>query len=100
VKLARDIVFDYLDDLGIAYLFGVSGTSEIPIIDGTNVKDYKVSYIPCLHENIAMGAAMGYARMSGKPSVVMLHVTPGIGHSLGNLFNAYKSYIPVVMLYE
>ncbi|MGH2510099.1 MAG: thiamine pyrophosphate-binding protein, partial [Ktedonobacteraceae bacterium] len=106
--VARDVIFDYLRALDIDYLFGVPGTNEIPIIDGTSKDGPKtdglaplvdgIHYIPCLHENIAMGAAMGYARMSGKPGVVMLHVTPGIGHALGNLFNAYKSHIPVLIL--
>ncbi len=59
MKLARDIVFDYLRDLEIEYLFGVPGTNEIPIIDGTNLPENNVSYVPCLHENIAVGAAMG-----------------------------------------
>src|SRR5688572_28019426 len=40
---------------------------------------------------------MGYARMNGKPGVVVVHVTPGIGHSLGNLFNASRSRVPLVI---
>lgn len=97
MTLARDIVFDYLRDLGVSYIFGVPGTNEIPIIDGTSIPDNDVTYVPCLHENIAMGAATGYARMTGKPGVVLLHVTPGAGHSIGNLFNAYKSHAPLVV---
>ncbi|MEH1129135.1 thiamine pyrophosphate-binding protein [Micromonospora sp. CPCC 206061] len=96
--LGRDVVFEYLRDAGVTHLFGVPGTNEIPIIDGTKDPNYQITYVPCLHENIAMGAAMGYARTSGKPGVVELHVTPGIGHGLGNLFNAAKSRIPIVVL--
>ena len=43
----------------------VPGTNEIPIIDGTAYPDTDVQYVECLHENIAIGAAMGVARMSG-----------------------------------
>lgn len=96
-RWTRDYVFDILKDLDIHYIFGVPGTNEIPIIDGTSIPDNKVKYIECLHENIATGAAMGYARMSGKPGVVVVHVTPGIGHSLGNLFNASRSRVPLVI---
>ena len=60
MKLGRDVAFDFLRDLGVKYLFGVPGTNEIPLIDGTSLSANGVSYIPCLHENIAMGAAMGY----------------------------------------
>jgi benzoylformate decarboxylase len=96
-RWTRDYVFDILKALDIHYIFGVPGTNEIPIIDGTSIPDNKVKYIECLHENIATGAAMGYARMTGKPGVVVVHVTPGIGHSLGNLFNASKSRVPLVI---
>ena len=38
---------------------------------------------------------MGYSRMTGKPGVIVIHVTPGIGHSIGNLYNASKSRTPL-----
>jgi benzoylformate decarboxylase len=97
-RWTRDYVFDILRELGIHSIFGVPGTNEIPIIDGTSIEANQVSYIECLHENIAIGAAMGSARMTGKPGVLVVHVTPGIGHSLGNLFNAQRSRVPLVIL--
>ncbi|SDY45178.1 benzoylformate decarboxylase [Collimonas sp. OK242] len=97
-RWARDYVFDILSELGIHYIFGVPGTNEIPIIDGTSYPENKVEYIECLHENIALGAAMGSARMTGLPGVLVVHVTPGIAHSIGNLFNASRSQVPLVIL--
>ena len=97
-KWIRDYVFEALRDVGIQYIFGVPGTNEIPVIDGCDVSSNDVQYIQCLHENIAMGAAMGYARMTAKPGVVVLHVTPGTGHSIGNLSNAWRSRVPLVIL--
>jgi benzoylformate decarboxylase len=97
-RWVRDYVFDVLRDLGIHHIFGVPGTNEIPIIDGTSYPENQVEYIECLHENIAIGAAMGSARMTGKPGVLVVHVTPGIGHSIGNLFNAWRSRVPLVIL--
>ena len=97
-RWTRDYLYDILRDLDINYLFGVPGTNEIPIIDGTSIEKNNVKYIECLHENIAIGAAMGYARVTGKPGVLMVHVTPGIGHCLGNLFNAWRSHMPLVVL--
>ncbi len=94
----RDYLFDALKELGIHYIFGVPGTNEIPLIDGTSYPDNGVRYIECLHENIAMGAASGSARMTGKPGVLVLHVTPGIAHGIGNLFNAARSQMPLVIL--
>lgn len=97
-RWTRDYVFDVLRELGIHYIFGVPGTNEIPIIDGTSYPENNVQYIECLHENIAIGAAMGSARISGKPGVLVVHVTPGIAHSIGNLFNAWRSHTPLVIL--
>lgn len=97
-RWVRDYVFDILRDLGIHRIFGVPGTNEIPIIDGTSYPENQVEYIECLHENIAIGAAMGSARMTGKPGVLVVHITPGIGHSIGNLFNAWRSRVPLVIL--
>jgi benzoylformate decarboxylase len=97
-RWTRDYVFDALKELGIHYIFGVPGTNEIPIIDGTSYPENEVSYIECLHENIAIGAAMGSARMTGKPGILVVHVTPGIAHSIGNLFNAYRSQTPLIIL--
>jgi benzoylformate decarboxylase len=97
-RWTRDYLFDILRDLQIEYMFGVPGTNEIPMIDGCSLPENDVTYIECLHENIALGAAMGYARMTGKPGVVEVHVTPGIGHCLGNLFNACRSRVPLVVL--
>jgi benzoylformate decarboxylase len=96
-RWTRDYIFDVLKELGIHYIFGVPGTNEIPIIDGTSYPDNGVRYIECLHENIAIGAAMGSARMTGKPGVLVVHVTPGIAHSIGNLFNAWRSQVPLVI---
>ena len=96
-RWTRDYIFDALRDLGIHHIFGVPGTNEIPIIDGASYPENEVAYIECLHENIAMGAASGSARMTGKPGVVVVHVTPGIAHGIGNLFNAARSQTPLVI---
>jgi benzoylformate decarboxylase len=98
-KVTRDIIFDYLKDAGVTHLFGVPGTNEIPLIDGTDPKaKHHITYVECLHENIALGAAAGYAREAGVPGVVQLHVTPGIAHAVGNLFNAHRSHVPLLVL--
>ncbi|WP_024803238.1 thiamine pyrophosphate-binding protein [Nocardia sp. BMG51109] len=97
-KLGRDLILDYVREAGIEYAFGVPGTHEIPLIDGTTLPENEMSYIPCLHENIAVGAAMGYARMSGRPGLAIVHITPGTANIIDNLFNAYRSNIPVLVL--
>ncbi|HZC70667.1 MAG TPA: thiamine pyrophosphate-binding protein [Jatrophihabitans sp.] len=92
----RDIFFEYLVELGVPYIFGNPGTTEIPLIDGCN-EHPSVEYVLSLHEDVAVAQAMGYARASGKIGVVNLHVTPGVAHGLGNLYNAYRARIPLLI---
>lgn len=94
---SRHLLFEVLEDLGIEYLFGVEGTTELPLIDGCAAFP-GVKYVQVLHENIALGAAMGYGRMTGKPGVVVVHVTPGVAHALANLYNAWRAQIPLVFI--
>jgi benzoylformate decarboxylase len=93
--LGRDIILEYLVDQGIPYIFGNPGTTEIAFVDGCN--DYPIEYVLALHEDIAVAQAMGYARASGKVGVVNLHVTPGVAHGLGNLYNAYRARFPLLV---
>ena len=97
-RWARDYLFDVCRELGITRIFGVPGVNEIPWIDGTSYPENGVEYVECLHENIAIGAAMGSARMTGKPAILIVHVTPGIAHAITNLFNASRSQFPLIIL--
>ncbi len=81
---------------GVEYIFGNPGTTESPILDA--LLDYpQLRYIVALHEGVALGAASYYAQASGKPGVVNVHVAPGLGNSLGMLYNAFKARAPLVV---
>lgn len=82
--------------MDVPYIFGNPGTTELPLVDGCN--DYpSVQYVLSLHEDVAVAQAMGYARASGRVGVVNLHVTPGVAHGLGNLYNAYRARVPLLV---
>src|SRR5436309_1252032 len=51
-----------------------------------------------LFEGVCSGAADGYARMSGKPALTVLHLGPGLGNAIANLHNARRARSPVVNL--
>src|SRR3712207_7330195 len=46
----------------------------------------------------ATGAADAYARMTGRPAAVLLHLGPGLSNGLANLHNARRSRAPVVLV--
>ncbi len=82
---------------GVKYVFGTPGVPEIPFLDA--LMEYpEIEYILALHEAIAVGMADGYARASGKPGVVNLHVTPGVGNAMCNIWNAYRDGVPMIIL--
>ncbi len=96
MALGRDLVLQAIRAHQIAFVFGNPGTTELPFIQGC--AEHGIPYILALHEDIAVGMAMGYARMTGRPGVVNLHVAPGLAHGLGNLYNAWKARLPIVVL--
>ena len=94
--LGRDIFFEYLVSQEVRYIFGNPGTTELPLVDGCN--DYpSIEYVLSLHEDVAVAQATGYARASGNVGVVNLHVTPGVAHGLGNLYNAHRARVPLLI---
>ena len=92
----RQVLMESLMAQGVCYIFGNPGTTESPIID--SLLDYpQVSYIEALHEGVAVGAASYYAQASGKTGFVNVHVAPGLGNSIGMMYNALKASAPVVV---
>lgn len=88
----RDAAFAVFEHFGVDRLFGNPGSTELPMLKGL-----PFPYVMGLNEAVVVGMADGYARSSGKPALVNLHSAAGTGHSLGNLFTAWKNNAPVVV---
>lgn len=88
----RDAAFAVFEHFGVDRLFGNPGSTELPMLKGL-----PFPYVMGLNEAVVVGMADGYARASGKPALVNLHSSAGTGHSLGNLFTAFKNNAPVVV---
>ena len=56
----------------------------------------KMRSILCLFEGVVTGAADGYARMTGKPALSLLHLGHGLANGLANLHNAKWARAPVI----
>ena len=81
---------------GVEYIFGIPGATEAFFMDA--LEDCPdIRYILGLHEVVAMGAAEGYARTSGKPGILNLHTGTGLGASLPLLSNAYNGGVPLIV---
>ncbi len=88
----REAAFAVFEHFGVDRLFGNPGSTELPMLKGM-----PFPYVMGLNEAVVMGMADGYARASRKPALVNLHSAAGTGHSLGNLFTAWKNNAPVVV---
>ncbi|HZF44932.1 MAG TPA: benzoylformate decarboxylase [Sphingomonadaceae bacterium] len=92
IVTVREAAFRIFQHFGVDRLFGNPGSTELPML-----KAMPFPYVMGLNEAVVMGMADGYARATGKPSLVNLHSSAGTGHSLGNLFTAYKNNTPIVV---
>ncbi|HEY2576400.1 MAG TPA: acetolactate synthase large subunit [Streptosporangiaceae bacterium] len=80
---------------GVEVCFANPGTSEMHFVAALDAVP-QMRGVLGLFEGVATGAADGYARIAGKPAVVLLHLGPGLGNGLANLHNARRAGTPVV----
>jgi acetolactate synthase I/II/III large subunit len=80
---------------GIEVCFANPGTTEMAMVNGLT-RSRALRPVLVLFEGVAAGAADGYARVAGKPAVVLLHLGPGLGNATANLHNARRARAPVV----
>lgn len=86
-----------LVDAGVDVCFMNPGTSEMHFVDALDAIP-EMRGVLALFEGVATGAADGYARITGRPAAVLLHLGPGLGNGLANLHNARRANTPVVCI--
>jgi benzoylformate decarboxylase len=97
VKLTGSQAFlKVLADLGVPYLFGNPGTTELPLMDDMITQD-AVQFRLGLHEIPIMTMAEGYSQASRKLSCVNLHTACGLGNAMGMLFNSHIAGTPILV---
>lgn len=81
---------------GTKHIFGNPGSTELAFMDG--LQDYpQIQYMLGLHETVAVAMADGYARATGRPSFVNLHIAPGLANGMSMIYNAWKGGTPLVV---
>lgn len=96
MKTGIQAMLDLLHGSGVKYIFGNPGTTELPLNEAL-VTDKRFQYILGLQEVPVMGMADGYAMASGKLAVVNLHISCGLGHAMGILYNAFREGTPLLV---
>jgi len=94
-----DALNDALINAGTDCVFFNSGTDYPPIIESWAKAEEQGRDTPrviiCPHEIPALGAAQGYAQITGKAQAVFVHVDVGTQNLGGILHNAFRCRVPV-----
>ncbi|MBI4220080.1 MAG: thiamine pyrophosphate-binding protein [Chloroflexi bacterium] len=91
----KDALFEMLRAEAVRYIFGNPGTAEAPIMD--TLRSYRdIEYILAVQEGVAVGMADGFARATGRPSFLSLHIHVGMLNGLSLLFDSFSGNTPVV----
>jgi len=95
-----DFMVDVIKSLDVDYICANPGSSfrglqESVINYGGNSKP---EWITCLHEEVSVAMADGYAQVEGKPIVAVAHGTVGLQHAAMAVYNAFCGRVPVYMI--
>ena len=82
---------------GVDTCFTNPGTSEMHFVHAIGSQPQMRSILG-LFEGVCSGAADGYARMTGKPACILLHLGPGLANATANIHNARRAHSPMVNL--
>ena len=90
------IVIESLIAEGVDVIFGYPGGAILPTYDA--LLDSKIKHVLVRHEQGATHMAEGYARVSGRPGVVIVTSGPGATNAVTGIADAYMDSTPMVVL--
>jgi hypothetical protein len=99
-RCGADFMVDVIKSLGVEYCAANPGSSfrglqEALINYGGNSSP---EWLTCCHEESSVALAHGYAKIEGKPMMVMAHGTVGLQHASMAIYNAYCDRVPVYIV--
>ena len=86
-----------LEELDVESIFGYPGAAVLSIYNELS-KSKKIKHFLVRHEQAAVHAAEGYARVCGKAGVVLVTSGPGFTNTITGIANAYADSTPLVVL--
>jgi len=100
MRPGADFMVDVIKSLGIEYCAANPGSSfrglqESIITYGGNSAP---EWLTCCHEESSAAMAHGYAKIEGKPMMIMAHGTVGLQHASMAIYNAYCDRVPIFIV--
>ncbi len=82
---------------GVDMAFGVPGESFLPLLNGlVDHPDFR--FITCRQEGGAAYMAEAYAKLTGRPGILMVTRGPGASNAMIGMHTAYQDSTPMVLL--
>ena len=95
-----DFMVDVIKTLGFEFVCANPGSSFRGLHE--SIIDYGGNRNPelltCCHEESSVAMAHGFAKIEGKPLMVMAHGTVGLQHASMAIYNAYADRVPVYVV--
>ncbi|NWQ40661.1 acetolactate synthase large subunit [Bacillus sp. EB106-08-02-XG196] len=96
-KTGADLLIDLLINEGVETLFGYPGGAVLPIYDAIYRAKGNIKHVLFRHEQGSIHAAEGYARITGKPGVVIATSGPGATNLVTGITDAMMDSLPLVI---
>ena len=96
MKTVAEHIVDFLQRRDVSHVFGLCGHTNIAVLAA--LAENPIDFVTVRHEQIASHAADAYARVTGKTSVVLSHLSPGLTNCATGVANAAMDCIPMVVI--
>jgi thiamine pyrophosphate-dependent acetolactate synthase large subunit-like protein len=95
-----DAIAAVLRELDIPYVALNPGSSYRGLHDSivNYLDNSRPRMLLCLHEESAVALAHGYAKVTGRPLVAIVHANVGLMHATMAIFNAWCDRVPMILL--
>lgn len=90
------MILSALEKEGVEIIFGFPGGAVLPLYN--QLYDSPIRHLLVRHEQAAVHAADGYARVTGHPGVVFATSGPGATNLVTGIANAYMDSVPLVLI--
>ncbi|MEA4824933.1 MAG: biosynthetic-type acetolactate synthase large subunit [Clostridiaceae bacterium] len=92
------IIIESLIEQDVNTVFGYPGGAVLHIYDELYKNSDKITHYTTCHEQGACHAADGYARVTGRPGVVIATSGPGATNLVTGIANAYLDSVPLIAI--
>src|SRR5690242_4322955 len=100
-KSGAELFLEILQNFGVEFIFASSGTEWTPLWEALAKKKAQNQpaprYLCTRHEDVAIGMACGYSRLTGKLSVCLVHSIVGALRIAMGVRGAHQTHIPILV---